>query len=113
MACPRPESTRCTAYRKRRNWLLKHALNPVEVALSALLDGVEAHDAEHDVGEREDLKGMISTMPARPRTSAKPSPCSTTCPHSAIPDCAGSAEDATARADNADGMTLLFESKVS
>ena len=35
-----PESSRCTACRKRRHWLLTQALNPVEVALSALLDGV-------------------------------------------------------------------------
>ena len=43
-----PESTRCTACRKRRHWLLTHALNPVEVALSALLDGVDVEDTEHD-----------------------------------------------------------------
>ena len=72
-----PESTRYTGCRKRRNWLLQHALNPVEVALSAPLDGAEADDAEHDDGADED--------------SARPSPCSTSCPHSAIRACAGSA----------------------
>ena len=49
-----PESSRCTACRKRRHWLLTQALNPVEVALSALLDGAEAVGAEHDAGARED-----------------------------------------------------------
>ena len=49
-----PESSRCTACRKRRHWLLTQALNPVEVALSALLDGVEAHDTEHDACAPED-----------------------------------------------------------
>ena len=37
-----PESTRCTACRKRRHWLLTRAFNPVEVVLSALLDGAAA-----------------------------------------------------------------------
>ncbi len=50
-----PESTRCAACRKRRHWLLTHAFNPVEVALSALIDGAEADDAEHDDGAREDF----------------------------------------------------------
>ncbi len=49
-----PESTRCTACRKRRHWLLTQALNPVEVALSALLDGAEAVGDEHDTGARDD-----------------------------------------------------------
>jgi len=46
----RSDITRCTACRKRRHWLLTHAFNPVEVGLSALLDG-----AEHDDGAREDF----------------------------------------------------------
>ena len=49
-----PESTRCTACRKRRDWLVRHALNPVEVALSALLDGTEADSAEHAAGARDE-----------------------------------------------------------
>ena len=49
-----PESSRCTACRKRRDWLLTHALNPAEVALCTLLDGVEADDTEHDACASED-----------------------------------------------------------
>ncbi len=49
-----PESTRCTACCKRRHWLLTQALNPVEVALSALLDGAEAVGDEHDAGAHDD-----------------------------------------------------------
>ena len=49
-----PESSRCTACRKRRDWLLTHALNPAEVALCTLLDGVEADDTEHDACAPED-----------------------------------------------------------
>ena len=51
-----PESTRCAACRKRRNWLLQHALNPVEAVLSALLDGVDETDAdEHDADKHEEI----------------------------------------------------------
>ena len=49
-----PESTRCMACRKRRDWLVRHALNPVEVTLSALLDGVDADRAEADAGAPDD-----------------------------------------------------------
>ena len=48
-----PESRRCTACRKRRHWLLTHALNPVEVALCTLLDGVEDDNGEDDNGEHD------------------------------------------------------------
>ena len=67
-----PESTRCTACRKRRHWLLQHALNPVEVALSALLDGAEADDAEHDDGAREDFGQAV---PLLDELSALGDPC--------------------------------------
>ncbi len=51
-----PESTRCAACRKRRHWLVTHALNPVEVVLSALLDGVDEADAdEHDADAPEEI----------------------------------------------------------
>ena len=51
-----PESTRCAACRKRRHWLLQHALNPVEAVLAALLDGVDETDAdEHDADEHEEI----------------------------------------------------------
>ena len=67
-----PESTRCAACRKRRNWLLQHALNPVEVALSTLLDGVEADEAEHDDGAREDFGQPV---PLLDELSALGDPC--------------------------------------
>ena len=58
-----PESKRCTACRKRRHWLLTHALNPVEVALSALLDGVdEADAAEHDHGASDDFSQAVPLL---------------------------------------------------
>ena len=57
-----PESSRCTACRKRRHWLLTHALNPVEIVLSALLDGTEADDGEHEDGEHEDLGQAVPLL---------------------------------------------------
>ena len=57
-----PESTRCTACRKRRHWLLTHALNPVEVALSALLDGAEAAIPEHDADGRDDAGEAVPLL---------------------------------------------------
>ena len=57
-----PESTRCTACRKRRHWLLTQALNPVEVAVSALLDGTEADSAEHDDGARDDAGEAVPLL---------------------------------------------------
>ena len=63
-----PESTRCAACRKRRNWLLQHALNPVEVALSALLEGAEADDD----GAREDFGQAVPLLDA---LSAQGDPC--------------------------------------
>ena len=58
-----PESTRCTACRKRRNWLLTHAFNPVEVALSALLDGAEHDDgADDDFGQAVPLLDELSAL---------------------------------------------------
>lgn len=67
-----PESTRCAACRQRRNWLVQHALNPVEVALSALLDGTEADDAEHDDGARGDFGQAV---PLLDELSALGDPC--------------------------------------
>ena len=67
-----PESTRCTACRKRRNWLLTHAFNPVEVALSALLDGAEADDVEHDDGTDDDFGQAV---PLLDELSALSDPC--------------------------------------
>ena len=67
-----PESTRCTACRKRRNWLLTHAFNTVEVALSALLDGAEADDAEHDDGADDDFGQAV---PLLDELSALGDPC--------------------------------------
>ena len=72
-----PESTRCTACRKRRHWLLQHALNPVEATLSALLDGAETDDAEtddaeHDDGAREDFGQAV---PLLDELSALGDPC--------------------------------------
>ena len=66
-----PESTRCTACRKRRHWLLNHALNPVEVALSALLDGGEADEAAHDDGAHDDCSQTVppARQPVRTRRS--------------------------------------------
>ncbi|MCY3729835.1 MAG: hypothetical protein OXF98_00705 [Rhodospirillaceae bacterium] len=61
-----PESTRCTACRKRRHWLLQYALNPIEVALTALLDGAEADDAEHDDGAREDFGQAVPLLDELP-----------------------------------------------
>ena len=57
-----PESKRCTACRKRRHWLLTHALNPVEVALSALLDGVDVEDTEHDDCASEDFDRAVPLL---------------------------------------------------
>ncbi len=57
-----PESTRCTACRQRRNWLIRYALNPAEAALSALLDGVEADDAEHDACAPEDFSHAVPLL---------------------------------------------------
>ncbi len=65
-----PESTRCTACRKRRDWLLTHALNPAEVALCTLLDGVEADDTEHDACAPED-----QAVPLLDNLSALGDPC--------------------------------------
>ncbi len=42
--------------RKWRHWLLQHALNPVEVALSALLDVAEVDDPEHDDAEHDGVR---------------------------------------------------------
>ncbi len=67
-----PESTRCTACRKRRYWLLTQALNPVEVALSALLDGTEADTAEHDADARDDAGEAV---PLLDNLSALGDPC--------------------------------------
>ena len=68
-----PESSRCTACRKRRHWLLTQALNPVEVVLSALLDGAEADDGEHeDDDEHEDLGQAV---PLLDELSALGDPC--------------------------------------
>lgn len=67
-----PESTRCAACRKRRHWLLTYALNPVEVALSAFLDGGEADDAEHDDAAREDFGQAV---PLLDELSALGDPC--------------------------------------
>ena len=70
-----PESERCIACRKRRAWLLRHALNP-----------------PRSRWPRCSIASMTpppSPAPARPRTPATASPCSTTCPHSATPACAG------------------------
>ena len=67
-----PESTRCTACRKRRHWLLTRAFNPVEVVLSALLDAAEADDAEHDDGAREDFGQAV---PVLDELSALDDPC--------------------------------------
>ena len=55
-----PESSRCTACRKRRHWLLAHALNPVEVVLSALLDGVD--DAEHHADAPEETGQAVPLL---------------------------------------------------
>ena len=60
-----PESTRCAACRKRRHWLLTHAFNPVEVVLSALLDGADAeHDdrADEDFGQAVPLLDELSAL---------------------------------------------------
>ena len=57
-----PESTRCTACRKRRDWLLRHALNPVEVALCTLLDGAEADSVEHDAVARDDTGEAVPLL---------------------------------------------------
>ena len=57
-----PESSRCTACRKRRHWLLTQALNPVEVALSALLDGAEADTAEHATDARDDAGEAVPLL---------------------------------------------------
>ena len=67
-----PERTRCAVCRKRRNWLLTYALNPVEVALSALLDGAEADDGEHDDGAPEDFGQAV---PLLDELSALGDPC--------------------------------------
>ena len=41
-----PESERCIACRKRRAWLLRHAFNPAELTLAALLESVDDAAAE-------------------------------------------------------------------
>ncbi len=66
-----PESSRCTACRKRRHWLLMHALNPAEVALSALLDSAEA------VAERDDraAEDFSEAVPLLDDLSALSDPC--------------------------------------
>ena len=67
-----PESTRCTACRKRRHWLLQHALNPAEVAVAALLESVEDDDDEHDDGADEDFGQAV---PLLDELSALGDPC--------------------------------------
>ena len=68
-----PESTRCTACRKRRNWLLTHALNSVEVVLSALLDCVDEADAdEHDADAPDEIGQAV---PLLDELSALGDPC--------------------------------------
>ena len=63
-----PESERCVACRKRRAWLLRHALNPAELTLAALLESVDdaatepaacpPGDAGHTVPLLDDLSAL-------------------------------------------------------
>ena len=93
------EAQRCIHCARRRWWLLKHALNDAEVAitaiveddtswranhddtlddlagevaLSALLDGAEADDAEHDDGADDDFGQAV---PLLDELSALGDPC--------------------------------------
>ena len=55
-----PESERCIACRKRRAWLLRHALNPAELTLAALLESVE--DAEPGARPPEDAGHAVPLL---------------------------------------------------
>ena len=73
----RPRAAAASAAFNRRRWLLDHAFNNAEVAITALLETTAA-------------KTTHPKRPTRPPTRTTPSRCSTTCPLSAIPACAGS-----------------------
>ena len=58
-----PESSRCTACRKRRHWLLTHALNPVEVALCTHCSTAsEDDDGEHDACAPEESDRAVPLL---------------------------------------------------
>jgi len=67
-----PESERCIACRKRRAWLLRHALNPAELTLAALLDSLDAAAAEPGACPPEDAG---HTVPLLDDLSALGDPC--------------------------------------
>ena len=72
-----PESTRCTACRKRRHWLLTRAFNPVEVVLSALLDDRIAWFGRYQRRQGSSSAGSSSSRgTAWPKSSRAPSSCS-------------------------------------
>ena len=67
-----PESERCIACRKRRAWLLRHALNPAELTLAALLESVDDAAAEPGACPPEDAG---HTVPLLDDLSALGDPC--------------------------------------
>ena len=71
-----PESERCIACRKRRAWLLRHALNPAELTLAALFDSLE------------DAAARARRLPARGRRPRRP-PARRPVRTRPIPACAG------------------------
>ena len=58
-----PESTRCIYCHNRRTWLLKHALNRAEVAITALLESAALEDdARHNADAPADIPDAVADL---------------------------------------------------